>query len=177
MRWGGWLGKGGRRTMFFVLLPCIFNHKMIILDDCTPPRRGGVQASSIIINNPKGIKFIARLQLGLSHLRNHELKHRFQDSLNPLCNCGLDVESNAHYLLHCPTYTTERRTLLSTIENIDSNFIDIPEPVLIEILFFGSNSIDANANTHVLNAIYLLKDLKNRSFNEVNKFSNKVMNQ
>ena len=49
MRWGGWLGKGGRRTMFFVLLPCIFNHKMIILDDCTPPRRGGVQASSIII--------------------------------------------------------------------------------------------------------------------------------
>ena len=128
-------------------------------------------------HNPKGIKFITRLRLGLSHLREHKFKHSFQDSLNPFCSCGLDIESTGHYLLHCPTYTTERRTLLSTIENIDSNFIDIPEPVLIEILFFGSNSIDANANTHVLNAIYLLKDLKNRSFNEVNKFSNKVMNQ
>ena len=74
-------------------------------------------------------------------------------------------------------FFTVPRTLLSTIENIDSNFVDLPEAVLIEILFFGSNSIDTNANTHVLNAIYLLKDLKNRFFSEVNKFSNKVMNQ
>ena len=36
--WGGWLEKGGRRTMFVVLLPCLINHKMIILDDCTPAR-------------------------------------------------------------------------------------------------------------------------------------------
>ena len=74
-------------------------------------------------------------------------------------------------------FFTVPRTLLSTIENIDSNFVDLPEAVLIEILFFGSNSIDTNANTHVLNAIYLLKDLKNHFFSEVNKFSNKVMNQ
>ena len=64
--------------------------------------------------NPKGIKFVIRLWLGLSHLRKHKFKHSFQDSLNTFCNCGLDIESNAYYFLHCSTCFIERRTLLST---------------------------------------------------------------
>ena len=103
-------------------------------------------------HNPKGIKFITRLRLGLSHLREHKFKHSFQDSLNPFCSCGLDIESTGHYLLHCPTYITERRTLLSTIENIDNNLLDVCEPVLIKTFLFGSNLFDSNANTNVLNA-------------------------
>ena len=57
-----------------------------------------------------------------------------------------------HFLLHCPTYITERRTLLSIIENIDNNLLDLCEPVLIRTLLFGSNSFDTDANTNVLNA-------------------------
>ena len=103
-------------------------------------------------HNPKGIKFITRLRLGLSHLREHKFKHSFQDSLNPFCSCDLDIESTEHYLLHCPTYITERRTLLSTIENSVNNLPDLCEPVLIKTLLFGSNSCDTDANTNVLNA-------------------------
>ena len=103
-------------------------------------------------HNPKEINFITRLRLGLSHLRELRFKHSFQDSLNPLCSCGLDIESTAHFLLHCPTYITERRTLLSTVENIDNNLLDLCEPVLIRTLLFGSNSFDTDANTNVLNA-------------------------
>ena len=103
-------------------------------------------------HNPKGIKFITRLRLGLSHLREHKFKHSFQDSLNPFCSCGLDIESTAHFLLHCPTYINKRRTLLSTIENIDNNLLDLCEPVLIKTVLFGSNSFDTNANTNVHNA-------------------------
>ena len=103
-------------------------------------------------HNPKGIKFITRLRLGLSHLREHTFKHSFQDSLNPFCSCGLDIESTAHSLLHCPTYTIERRTLLSSIENIDNNLLDLCEPVLIRTLLFSSNSFETDANTNVLNA-------------------------
>ena len=103
-------------------------------------------------HNPKGIKFITRLRLGLSHLREHKFKHTFRDSLNPFCSCGLDIESTAHFLLHCSTYITERRTLLSVRENIDNNLLDLGEPVLIKTLLFGSNSFDINANTNVLNA-------------------------
>ena len=103
-------------------------------------------------HNPRGIKFITRLRLGLSHLHEHKSKHSFQDSLNPFYICSLDIESTAHYFLHCPMYITERRTLLSTIENIDNNLLDLCEPILIKRLLFGSNSFDSNANTNVLNA-------------------------
>ena len=76
-------------------------------------------------HNPKGIKFITRLQLGLSQLCEHKFDHSFQDSLNPFCSCSLDIESTAHYLFHCPMYITERRTLLSTIANVDNNLLDL----------------------------------------------------
>ena len=49
-------------------------------------------------------------------------------------------------------YITERRILLSTLENINSNLLDLCEPVLIKTLLFGSNSFDTNANANVLNA-------------------------
>ena len=41
----------------------------------------------------KALKFITRLRLGLIHLREHKFKHSFQDTINPLCSCGLDIES------------------------------------------------------------------------------------
>ena len=66
-------------------------------------------------HNLKGMKFITRLRLGLSHLREHKLKHSFQDSLHPSCSCGLNIESTSHYHIHCLTYITERHSLLSTI--------------------------------------------------------------
>ena len=43
-------------------------------------------------HNPIGIKYITRIRLGLSHLREHKFKHSFQYTLNPICNCGNDVE-------------------------------------------------------------------------------------
>ena len=62
----------------------------------------------------------------------------------------MDIKSTARYFLHCSTYITERRTLLSTIENIENNLLGLPEPVLIKTRLFGSNSFDANPNTNVL---------------------------
>ena len=58
-------------------------------------------------HNPRGI---TRLRLGLSHFREHKFKHDFQDTLNPLCSCGNDVESTEHFLLHCPQFVNDRRT-------------------------------------------------------------------
>ena len=129
-------------------------------------------------HNPKGIKFITRLRLGLSHLREHKFKHYFQDSLNPFCSCDLVIESTAHFLLHCPMYITERHTLLSTIKNIVNNLLHLCEPLLIRTLLFDSNSFDTNANTNVLSVtidlIFLLKHLMKRFFNESRKASNKI---
>ena len=64
----------------------------------------------------------------------------------------MDIKTTAHYFLHCSTYITEKRTLLSTIENIENNLPDLSELVLIKTLLFDSNSVDTNANANVLNA-------------------------
>ena len=88
------------------------------------------------IRNPKGIKLITRLRLGLSHLREHKFKHSFQDTLNPLCNCGQDIESTTHFFLHCPFFINERRTLLSTMHSFDSKLLDSTDYDLIQMLLF-----------------------------------------
>ena len=52
-------------------------------------------------HNPKGLKFITRLRLGLIYLREHNFKHSFQDTINLLCCCSLDIKSTEHFLLDC----------------------------------------------------------------------------
>ena len=42
-------------------------------------------------HNPIGLKLLTRLRLGLSYLNEHKLKHNFQDCINPLCTCSLEI--------------------------------------------------------------------------------------
>ena len=66
-------------------------------------------------HNPKGIKLLTRLRLGLGHLRDHKFKHSFRDSLNPICNCRNDFDTTTHYLLHCSLFSDERLILISGV--------------------------------------------------------------
>ena len=88
-------------------------------------------------HNPKGIKLLTRFRVGLSHLREDKFfKHSFQDTLNPLCNCGEDIETTSHYLLHCPDYLQERMTLLNTVSCIVPNIFDFNNDQLTEIVLY-----------------------------------------
>ena len=87
-------------------------------------------------NSSKGLKFVTRLRLGLSHLREHKFKYSFQDSINPLCSCSLDVESTIHYFIHCPQFTIERHILLNAISPIDNKLLDSNESNLIQHFLF-----------------------------------------
>ena len=103
-------------------------------------------------HNPRGVKLLTRLRLGLSHLREHKFKHGFQDSLNPICSCGNDIETLAHFLLHCPHYSNERSTFLNTIRNINRNIFDKNDLQITETLLYGDNSLDDKNKTLILNA-------------------------
>ena len=103
-------------------------------------------------HNPKGIKLLTTLRVGLSHLREHKFKHSFQDTLNPICNCGEDIETKSHYLFHCPDYLEERKTLLNTISCIVPNIFDFNNDQLIEILLYGKEDLDNINNTSILDA-------------------------
>ena len=48
--------------------------------------------------DPKGLTFLTRQRLILSHLNEHRFLHNFQDYLNPLCSCSLKIEDISHYL-------------------------------------------------------------------------------
>ena len=113
------------------------------------------------IRNPKGIKLITRLRLGLSHLREHKFKHSFQDTINPICNCGQDIESTTHFFLHCHFFINERRTLLSTIRSLDSKLLDSTD---YDLTHPELQAIISKSLSHRLIISYRVRDLTNHFF-------------
>ena len=104
----------------------------------------------------------------MSHLREHKFKHNFQDCLNPICSCGLDIESASHFLLHCPTFNDERYTLLSTLNNIDCTLLELTKSSLSKTLLYGNILFNKDKKhaflTQQLKIFYLLKDLRSPLF-------------
>ena len=113
-------------------------------------------------HNPKGIKLVTRLRLGLSHLREHNFKHSFQDTLNPLCSCGLDIETTFHYFLHFPLLHAERSALLNNINEIDRTIFNKSDSVVTRILLYGNKSFKEEVNLLILNATIDFVLLMNR---------------
>ena len=68
----------------------------------------------------------------LSHLCEHKFKHNFQDCLNPVCSCDLDIESTPHFLLHCIIANDERYPLQSPLNKVDSKLPRINELFVIK---------------------------------------------
>ena len=89
------------------------------------------------INNPSGLTFLARLRIGFSHLKEHKFKHNLQDSVDPLCTFGNDIESTAHFLLHCANLTTQRQTLLHLLKSINESILAENENSVVRMLLFG----------------------------------------
>ena len=103
-------------------------------------------------HNLKGIKYLTRLRLGLSHLHEHKFKNNFRDKLNPFCTCGCDVENTCHFLLHCPNFLTERNTLLNKIANIDNNILNQVDATITKTLLFDNSKYSNEISLQILNA-------------------------
>ena len=101
-------------------------------------------------DNPKGIRLLTRLRLGVSHLPEHKFKHSFQDCLNTLCFCRNEIETSTHYLLHCPTYTNERMTLLKKIKSINCSVLEFSDADVTKMILFWDNTLSDSCNTLIL---------------------------
>ena len=73
------------------------NAKLLLIFKNSLLKIGRYLKSIFKIHDPLGIKFLTRMRLGLSHLNEHRFRHNFQDCLNPLCSCRLEVESTTHF--------------------------------------------------------------------------------
>ena len=104
-------------------------------------------------SNPYGIKLLTRLRVGLSHFRDHKFRYCFQDTLNPLCDCGNDTETTTHFFLHCLSFHTPRQTLLNNIRNINEQIPCHGEDQLIQTFLYGNPNFNLTFNRLILNTI------------------------
>ena len=89
----------------------------------------------------------------MSHLNEHKFFHNFRDTLNPLCTCGSEIESNSHFLLHCQHYTVQRQTLFDFLKKLDDPILNLSDSDLLELLLYGNvNLYNRDQNTQILNA-------------------------
>ena len=109
---------------------------------------------------PEGIGLFERLGVGLIHLCEYKCKHSFQDTLNPICNYGEDIETSSLYLLHCPDYLLGRMTLLNTQSGgIDPNILDLNNVYFTEFLLYGKENLDNMTSTSILDAAINIKKM------------------
>ena len=101
------------------------------------------------IHNPIGLKFLTRLRLGLSRLNEHKFKHNFQDCVNPLCSCSLEIESLCYFFLHCHHFTNIRATLLDDLQSVDINIPSFSDNDSVDLLLYRSSNFNSNQNNKV----------------------------
>ena len=69
-----------------------------------------------------------------------------------ILSCGDDVETTIYYLLHCPNYLDEKRTILDNLQSIGENIDDKNDSQISELLLFGVSSNNDASNECILNA-------------------------
>ena len=90
------------------------------------------------IHNRVGLKLLTRLRVGISNLNEHKFKRNFSICINPLCSCGLQVESTTHDFLHCLCFSSICKILFNELISICNKFIDLPGSDKVELLIYGS---------------------------------------
>ena len=99
----------------------------------------------------KGTKWIYQLRVGLSPLRSHKFRHKFQDLLDDICSCTLRSESSLHFFLECTNYDVIRQDLLNKVVPIlSSKNIPFDNENLIRILLYGHNDLNHHDNKRIL---------------------------
>ena len=99
-------------------------------------------------HNPKGIKLITRLRLGLSHLRENKFNHSFQDTLN-----RHDIESSTHFFFDCIFFISERCDLLSAICNLHIKLLGCTNYDFTQTLIFGSTPQVSSNNFKIIETL------------------------
>ena len=119
------------------------------------------------VHNPVGLKLLTRLRLGLSHLNQHKFNHNFQDCLNPLCSCSLEVESVSHFFLHCHYYSNIHSTLLNELQSIDINLFNQEDDIVVEVLLYRSTKFNACVCYFSSNFYFALNDSPSKTIKNV----------
>ncbi len=109
------------------------------------------------IYDPRGLSLLTQLRVGLSKLNFHKFRHNFSDTINPMCPINDGPEDTEHYLLLCTSFEEQRRDLLAGVLPVLHSFeiIDVPNPVLLQILLYGDKKLPFEVNNFILKSTIL----------------------
>ena len=105
-----------------------------------------VPISAFDINSPYVLKLLTRLRLGLSHLCYYKFRYNFQDRINPICVCGLEIETATHSLLHCALFQSARQPLLINIKKFDESILKKHDEFIPKTFLYGDGKFDLSCN-------------------------------
>ena len=91
--------------------------------------------------------------MGLSPLRAHKFKYKFNDTDDPFCSVCETVEDTEHFLLHCESYRLTRVDLFQSVSNIHSVFNNLPRKRKIHLLLYGNDGLDITKNRKILEEV------------------------
>ena len=86
------------------------------------------------IHNTLGLKYLIRLRIRFSHLKEHKFKHSFQDSIDPMSSCSSRIETTIYFFLHCANFNIQRQTLFDKIDTIDTNVLTENDDCIVSVL-------------------------------------------
>ena len=115
--------------------------------------------STFGIYDPKGIRTLYLLRLGLSPLRHHKKRHNFADTPVDLCLCKTGIENTEHFLFKCPFYASKSVVLASTVVQLltQHNLPHLSNSV--ETYLYGHEELTEIENRNILLAtIKYIKD-------------------
>ena len=120
-------------------------------------------------NDVSGLKLLTRLRVGFSHLKEHELKHDFQDTLNPLCPSSLEAEDIYHFFMRCQNFSNQQNVLFDDLNSINSEILKVKirlsenksENKIVQVFFFGDKRFSKDMNFRfTISSIPFIKDSK-----------------
>ena len=116
------------------------------------------------IHDHIGLLYLFQLRIGLSPLRSHKTRHNFTDTPSDTCRCNQGVEDTHHFIFFCPTFSTQRATLVTSVNEVllKNNLSHLGNE--LQLYLYGHDSIDYVDNRRII--ISTLKYIK-----DSNRFS------
>ena len=88
-------------------------------------------------------------------MNEHKFRHNFQDCVNPLCSCSLEIEEIVHYLLHCHHFSQYRFDLINSLKSISDDFEFFSGNAKRDIILYCDSSFDTNKIKLILEAVII----------------------
>ena len=86
-------------------------------------------------------------------MNEHKFRYDFNDTINPMRNCGADIKTTIHYLLPFRFYLVQRVNVLNGVYEWDSTLQSSSEDQLLTVLLYGSENIALNVNKQIIGLI------------------------